>query len=50
MTKEEVEYILEAYGLDRILEDNQMELVDILDILNDLGYLDLEQYYDDSGR
>jgi len=48
MTKEEVEYILEAYGLDRILEDNQMELVDILDILNDLGYLDLEQYEDDN--
>lgn len=44
MKKEEVEYILEAYGLDRILEDNQMELVEILEILNDLGYLDLEQY------
>jgi len=44
MKKEEVEYILEAYGLDRILEDNQMELVDILEILNDLGYIDLEQY------
>jgi len=44
MRKEEVEYILEAYGLDRILEDNQMGLVDILEILNDLGYIDLEQY------
>jgi hypothetical protein len=46
MRKEEVEYILEAYGLDRILEDNQMKLVDILEILNDLGYIDLEQYED----
>jgi len=44
MRKEEVEYILEAYGLDRILEDNQMDLVDILEILSDLGYIDLEQY------
>ena len=36
--------LIEMYGLDRILEDNQMSLVEAVDILVELGYLNLEQY------
>jgi hypothetical protein len=39
-----VKWILEAYGLERILEDNQMMLSEALDILCDLGYIDLDMY------
>ena len=36
--------MVEAYGLERLLEDNQMTLVDMLDIMENLGYLELEMY------
>lgn len=36
--------ILELYGLERVLEDNRTNLVEIMDILIDLGYLDLDMY------
>jgi len=45
---EEIENILERYGLERILEDNRVSLVEIVDLLVDLGYLDLEMYEDES--
>lgn len=46
MKLSEIEDILERYGLDRILEDNQMTLTEVLDLLVDLGYLELEMYDD----
>ena len=47
MKKEDIEQVLESHGLDRILEDNLTTLVDILDILVDLGYLNLDMYGSD---
>ena len=44
MKEEYIEQVLESYGLDRILEDNLTTLVDVLDILIDLGYLNLDMY------
>lgn len=44
MEDDEVEFILEKYGLDRILEDAQMTLVDVLSLMNELGYVYLDQY------
>lgn len=44
MTDDEVEFILEKYGLERILEDAQMTLVGMVSLMNELGYLYLEQY------
>jgi hypothetical protein len=38
--------LIEAYGLDRILEDNQITLPEALDILDELGFVCLEQYGD----
>ena len=49
MKKEDIDDTLESYGLDRILEDNLMTLVDVVDILVDLGYLDLEMYQEEEG-
>lgn len=47
LTKLEIEWILEAYGLDIILEDNNISLVEVIDILVDLGYLELEMYQEE---
>lgn len=47
MKQQEIEDILERYGLERILEDNLTTLTTVLDILVDLGYLDLEMYDED---
>ena len=47
MTKSEINEILDAYGLERILEDNGHVIADVVDILEELGFIDLEQYRDD---
>lgn len=44
MKLKRVLYLLETYGIDRILEDNMTTLPEILDLLVDLGYIDLDMY------
>ena len=39
-----VKRILNAYGLERILEDNDMTIVQVVTLLEDLGYLYLDMY------
>lgn len=46
MKREEVTEILETYGLERILEDHHMDLPFVLELLDELGYINLEQYFD----
>ena len=46
MTEDQILEILDLRGLDTILEENYMSLPFALGLLNDLGYLDLEQYID----
>jgi len=47
MKREEVTEILEAYGLERILEDHHMDVPFVLELLEGLGYINLEQYEDE---
>lgn len=44
MTEDEIQEILSSRGLDSILEDHYMTLPFALSVLNDLGYINLEQY------
>ena len=39
--------ILETYGLDRILEDNDLTKEMVVTLLEDLGYLYLDMYDED---
>jgi hypothetical protein len=41
---EHISELIELYGLDRILEDNQITLPEALDILDELGFLHLDIY------
>jgi len=47
MTKSEIEDLLDRYGLYRILEDSGLVMADVIDILEELGFIDLEQYQND---
>ena len=47
MTKSEINEILDAYGLEMILEDSGLVIADVVDILEELGFIDLEQYRND---
>ena len=50
MTEDNIKRILEQYGLRRILSDNRISLVQMLDVLESLGYINLEMYLiDDEG-
>lgn len=44
MQPNQIAEILELYGLERILEDNQITLVEAIEILEELQFLDLEMY------
>ena len=44
MTEDEIQEILSSRGLDNILEENYLTLPFALSVLNDLGYINLEQY------
>lgn len=46
-TYEEVLDMIEAYGFERILEDGEMNKPEVLMLLDELGFLELEMYDDD---
>ena len=41
---EHITELIDLYGLERILEDSQVTLAEALDILDELGFVYLEQY------
>jgi len=45
---EHITELIERYGLDRILEDHQITLPEALDILDELGFVCLDIYDDDT--
>jgi len=45
--EERLEYILENYGIERILEDNRWTMLEVLDLLEELGYICLDMYVSD---
>lgn len=47
MELEDIEYIIERYGVERILEDNRLSWALVLQILDECRYVDLEEYEDD---
>lgn len=44
MTKEQIKQLIEERGVNNILADHNLTLWKVLDILDDLGYIFLEQY------
>lgn len=48
-TYEEVLDLIEAYGFETILTDNNIKQAEALMLLDELGFLDLEMYEDDHG-
>lgn len=46
MTQDDITDLLDKYGIERILEDNQWKLCEILEILEELGYIHLDMYTD----
>ena len=42
-----INYLLKTYGLRQILDDNKITVVEALEILDELGFIDLEQYKDE---
>lgn len=42
-----INYLLKTYGLRQILDDNNITVVEALEILDELGFIDLEQYKDE---
>jgi len=42
--KDDIVEILDLYGLERILEDNYIDLPDAISILEELGFVCLEMY------
>ena len=47
-TYEEVLDLIEAYGFERILEDGDMDKPNVLMLLDELGFIELEMYEDDN--
>jgi len=45
---EHITELIELYGLDRILEDHQITLPEVMDILDELGFVCLDVYDDDA--
>jgi len=46
MDKHYISKLLQDYGLRQILDDSNITIVDALEILDELGFIDLEQYED----
>jgi hypothetical protein len=46
VTQDDITDLLDKYGIERILEDNQWKLCEILEILEELGYIHLGMYID----
>jgi len=44
---EEVLDMIESYGFERILEDSGMKQADVLLLLDELGFVELEMYDDE---
>lgn len=50
MDKEQIDDIIDKYGIDRILQDNGFNTTDVFEILDDLGYINLSMYINDDDR
>jgi len=44
MNEDDIQQIIDTRGLDNILEDHDITLPFVLDIMDQLGYINLERY------
>jgi hypothetical protein len=44
MDRKEIKTLLDKYGIKHILKESELTLLDMLEILSDLGYINLEKY------
>jgi len=44
MNRDDIEYIFDSYGLNRILSDNGLTKINLLQLLLDHDYIDLDRY------
>lgn len=44
MKQDQINNLIDCYGLERILEDSEITLAECLDILWELGFLNLDMY------
>ena len=49
MDKQYISRLLSQYGLRQILADSSITIVEALEVLEELGFIDLEQYGDEHG-
>jgi len=47
MDLKKIEEALDLYGLSTILKDSGLDEVYVLDLLIDMGYINLEEYFED---
>jgi hypothetical protein len=47
MEREEIKKLLDAYGFQHIIKENGLTTLDVLELLSDLGYINLEGYCDE---
>lgn len=44
MNKSDIEYVVDCYGMNKILYDHNLTKINVLEILEELHYVDLEKY------
>jgi DNA-binding GntR family transcriptional regulator len=49
MDRQYISKLLSQYGLRQILADSNITIVEALEVLEELGFIDLEQYGDEHG-
>lgn len=50
MRSQFIKEILKTYGSSQILKDHNLTVVDVMDILDDLQFIDLEIYVDEAEK
>ena len=47
--KQYISYLIQKYGVRQILADSNLTIVEAFEILDELGFIDLEQYKEEDG-
>ena len=47
--KQYISYLIQRYGVRQILADNNITIVEAFEVLDELGFIDLEQYRNEDG-
>lgn len=48
MSDDKIRWLLDTYGLSFLLEQERMNEIDVMNILDELGYINLERLYKES--